>query len=103
MVFTLTSVVRPLTTSRTNMSLTVFVSPATKSLALLSKSTNCPFVEIPVGNESPLPPPFPAMFTLTRVVVLARRSRRNTLNRRGSTELLLFVSVRLFAVLANKT
>src|ERR1022692_4457509 len=40
---------------------------------------------------------------LTRVVVLARLSRRNTLSRHGSTERLLFINVRLFAALANKT
>jgi len=35
--------------------------------------------------------------------VLAGGRAETHLNRRGSTELLLFTSVRLFAVLANKT
>src|SRR6266404_3266993 len=61
---------------------------------------------MPVGIESPFPPPVPVKFTLTKVVVLAVRSRMKTL-RCGATitgrALPLLLITRLLAVLENST
>ena len=105
-VFTLTSVVVPLTRSRTKTSLALFVSFATRLLAALSKSTYWPLVEMPTGRESPLPPPVPARLMLTRVVVLLAQSRRYTFRPgmvRTGIGAPLPITIRLFAVLAKST
>src|SRR6266404_878453 len=61
---------------------------------------------MPVGIESPFPPPVPAKFALTKVVVPAVRSRMKTLRcgaiSTGRPFPLLAVT-RLFAVLENST
>src|SRR2546422_8893798 len=61
---------------------------------------------MPVGFESPFPPPVEAKLTLTKVVVLAVRSRKKTL-RCGATStgkaLPLLLITRLLAVLENST
>src|SRR5712691_10404644 len=61
---------------------------------------------MPVGIESPFPPPVPVTFTLTKVVVPAVRSHKKTLRcgaiSTGSALPLLLVT-RLFAVLENST
>src|SRR5213078_3153965 len=102
----LTSAVVLLMRSRTKTSVRPFVSLSTKSLALLSKQAYRPFVEIPVGIESPFPPPVPVKFTLTKVVVPAARSRKKIL-RCGATStgsaLPLLVVTRLLAALEKST
>src|SRR5260370_20557666 len=106
LVLVLTSKVAPFTRSRTNTSVKLLVSPATRSLALLSKSAKRPLVEIPTGKESPLPPPVPAKLRLTSVVVPFVRSRKKTFilgGNRSGMALLLLSRTRLFAVLANRT
>ena len=82
-VATLIKVVILLTVSRRKMSATLFVSFATRSLALLSNATNWPLVEISDGSESPLPPLSCDWLALIRVVVPAARSRRKTLSLAG--------------------
>src|SRR3954447_25569859 len=97
----------PLTRSRTKTSLTLLVSPETRSLEALSNKTNWPFVDIATGQELSLPPPVPEELILTSVVTALLRSRRNTF--RGGGEIAgigLFVPptvTRLLAVLAKRT
>src|SRR5258708_5415179 len=106
LVLMLTRVVTPPTRSRTYTSVVSFVSPATRLLARLSKSAYRPLVETSAGQESPLPPPVPPRFTLTRLVVPFVRSRRKTLslagNRAGAGAPLVREQ-RLFALLAKST
>ncbi len=76
---TLTRVVVPVTTSRTNVSDTSFASPGTRSEATDVNATYRPSSETEF-SVIPLPPfaSPPKMSTLTRVVVPATRSRRKT-------------------------
>src|SRR5882672_4191126 len=95
-----------LATSRTKMSLALFVSFATRLLALLSNNTYRPLVETPTGHELSFPPRVPERSTLIKVVVPLVRSRRKTLRGAGLTarrRLLVPGPARLLAALANKT
>src|SRR2546428_31025 len=74
---TLTRVVLPALRSRTNTSLTPFVSPPTSLAALDKKATKRPSAEIEGPSLSPLPCA-PWESTLTRVVFPVLRSRTNT-------------------------
>ena len=85
LVLTLISVVVLLTVSRTKMSLAALVSPATRSEAVLSKTTNWPLLEMALGKESPLPPAVPAALTLASRVIPVCRSRRKTFMRDGKS------------------
>src|SRR5512139_3638273 len=77
----LTRRVVPATMSRQNTSLQLLVSPAARSLALLSKSACRPYLDKSVAIESPFPPPVPAALRLTSAVLLG--SRRKTFSRGG--------------------
>ena len=106
LVLTLTTVVVPAIRSRMKTSLHPLVSWATRSPARLSKSANRPSAEMAAGKESPLPPPVPAKFMLTRWVVLLVRLRKNTFMHGGNGArigVLLAISERLFATLLNNT
>ena len=98
-VATLTSRVVPVIRSRTKMSLTPFVSPATRSLASLSNTTKRPLAETWPHRESPLPPPVPLALALTRTVVFHERSRR----KRFTTDRLLPPGTRSLAALEKTT
>jgi hypothetical protein len=105
-VLVLTSSVALFARSRTKTSVALFVSPGTRSLALLSNTTYRPFVETSTGSESPLAPATPETLTLTSDVVPFVRSRRNTFKfagNRAGIEPLFVVNIRLFAVLVNTT
>jgi hypothetical protein len=106
LVLTLTSNVAPLTISRTKTSVALLVSPATKSLALLSNAAYWPLEERLMGRESPLPPPVPRRLTLTKLVVPLVRSRRKTFSGAGirvGRVVLLVSRARLLAVLVKST
>src|SRR5664280_2357584 len=80
---TLISRVVPVTTSRRKISVPsqkkfLLVSPATRSLASLWKTTYRPLAETWPRTELLLPPPLPLRFGLARMVVLAVRSRKYT-------------------------
>src|SRR5436309_15781665 len=104
LLFALTSKVWPLTRSRTKISVALFVSPETRSLALLSNKAYWPFVERAMGQELSLPPPVPEELMLTSVVMALLRSRRKTFRGAGETAgigLFAAITTRLLAVLAN--
>ncbi len=65
------------TKSRTNTSVLSFVSPGTRLEAPESKATYRPFAEMD-GRSLMALPWWPAVDTLTRVVVLVMRSRTKT-------------------------
>src|SRR5882724_2160312 len=59
-----------------------------------------------MGTESPFPPAAPLRLMLTKVVVRLVRSRRNTFSsgiESAGIELSLVATIKLFAVLANRT